>query len=190
MATKRPALQLQFGKTMLGGVALLGGLYAIARLARPSSPISRADRVVVGAPQARCMDAVLRADLWQANLWAATAATAFFRDNAPTAFMVLRGDPVQGDSTNKPEFAQTLKLDTSAIKTNGMPLDIVISKAELTTKIQNAHGFSYLSLDFRNPAAITDASWDAIGQAIADYLAKNTTMITDAMVRQAAWPEC
>ena len=104
--------------------------------------------------------------------------------------MVFMADPVQGDSANKAEFAQTLRLDATAIPINGVPLSSLIDRVELTTKIQNARGFSYLSLEFKDPMASTPASWNAIGQAIANYLQANTTAITDAMVMQSGWPEC
>ena len=155
----------------------------------PAVALTNQYRAVVGAPTARCVDAALRADLWRANFWAGTAVRAHFRDNPPSTFMVLRGDPVLGDSTDQEEFAQTLPLDTTAITVGGVPLSIFVQRAELTTKVQNARGFSYLALAYRDAPAVS-ASWKSIGEAIASYLETNASAVTDEMARLSGWPEC
>ena len=104
--------------------------------------------------------------------------------------MVLTGDPVQGDSAGKPEFAQTVPLDVPAITVGNTPLSTYVDKAELTTKVQYARGFSYLSLTFKDPRLITPQVWSAMGEAIAEYVQRHATPITDAMVKQSGWPEC
>ena len=127
--------QLPIGKTLLGGGLLLGGIYAVYRISQ-SSP-RRAAVPSVGA-EVPCVDAALRNDLFRANLWGGAAVASFMRRHAPTAFMILPTDPVRGESTGKPEFAVTLKLDTSAILVRGVPLSVYVDSAELTTKVQYA----------------------------------------------------
>ena len=166
---------------------LLGGIYAVWRAVRATPTGPGTPRV--GA-EVRCVDAALRSDLYRANLWAGASAGSFIRGNAPTAFMILPTDPVRGESTGKPEFAATLRLDTSAITVNGVPLSVYVDSAELTTKVQYARWFSYLGLKFKNQQLITPPIWQAMGEAISDYVMRNTTPITDAMIKQSGWPEC
>ena len=186
-AMARNGNQLPIGKTLLGGGLLLGGLYAVYRISQ-SSP-RHAATPYVGA-EVPCMDAALRSDLYRANLWAGASVGSFMRGTAPTAFMILPNDPVRGESAGKPEFAATFKLDPSAILVRGIPLSVYVDSAELTTKVQRARWFSYLGFKFKNQQLITPPIWEAMSEAISDYVMRNTTPISDAMIRQSGWPEC
>lgn len=183
----RDGNQLPIGKTLLGGGLLLGGLYAVYRISQASPRHTAAPYVGAEVP---CVDAALRADLWRANLWAGGAVHGYFSTHPPTEFMLLMTDPVKGDSKGKPEFAATVRLDISTITAGGMPLAVYVDHVDLTTKVQYARGFSYLGLKFKNPQMITAQLWSIIGEAIADYVQRHATPITEAMIKQSGWPEC